>query len=140
MAFRHTLTVRFFEIDRAGIVFFGRFFEYCHAAFEELQHAAFGDPERAFTEATYAFPLVHAEADFKAPARLGEALTIEVSLAAKGERSLSFAYRILGPAGEGDLRATCLLRHAFVDRSTFRSMAVPVEFVAAIERSIAGEG
>jgi hypothetical protein len=34
--FVHHHTARFFEIDRAGIVFFGRIFEFCHEAFEEL--------------------------------------------------------------------------------------------------------
>ncbi|MDP6943925.1 MAG: polyprenyl synthetase family protein [Myxococcota bacterium] len=37
MSFEHRLTVRFYEVDRAGIAFFGRVFEYCHAAYEALQ-------------------------------------------------------------------------------------------------------
>ena len=36
MSFEHRLIVRFYEVDRAGIAFFGRIFEYCHAAYEGL--------------------------------------------------------------------------------------------------------
>ena len=41
-AFLHRLVVRFHEIDRAGIAYFTRAYEYCHAAFEEMLVAALG--------------------------------------------------------------------------------------------------
>src|SRR5688500_10530099 len=74
MSFHHSVTARFSEIDRAGIVFFGRYFEYCHAAFEELLARMFGDLEQSFAAGLWTMPLVHAEADFARPVRLGDRL------------------------------------------------------------------
>ena len=43
MAFEYGLTARFHEVDRVGIVFFGRAYEYAHICFEEVLTAAFGE-------------------------------------------------------------------------------------------------
>lgn len=126
MPFRHTVTVRFFEIDRAGIVFFGRFFEYCHATFEELLMSAFGDLESIFRTSSWGMPLVHTESDHLRPVFIGERLTIELEVAALGGASITFAYRILGP--DGDLRAKVTLKHAFVSRPDFQPIPMPGEF------------
>ena len=83
MSFEHTLTARFFEIDRAGIVFFGRFFEYCHATFEEMLLAALPDWNGAFDHSGWGMPLVHAEADFSRPVRMGDRLRIAMDAGAK---------------------------------------------------------
>ena len=38
----HVHVVRFSEVDAAGVVFFSRFFELCHHAWEEVLAAALG--------------------------------------------------------------------------------------------------
>lgn len=62
--------------------------------------------------------------DFLAPARLDDALDVEVRLAATGRASFSFAQRILRPCDarvllEAEVRVACLAA------STFRPRAVP---------------
>ncbi|MBT9555150.1 MAG: acyl-CoA thioesterase [Myxococcales bacterium] len=121
--FRHRQTARFFEIDRAGIVFFGRFYEYAHAAFEELLTAALGHSEAMFKELGFGMPLVHSEADYKAPVLMGDRLLIEVEVERLGEKSVTFRYTISGEA-DGKLRAVVRLVHAFVDLATFRPIPV----------------
>ncbi len=56
MNFEHRLTARFYEIDRAGIVFYGRVYEYVHAALEELLEHIFGHPAAIFEAQTFALP------------------------------------------------------------------------------------
>ena len=126
-----TVTVRFHEVDRAGIVFFGRFFEYCHIAYEELVIEILGDMNRCFDEG-WAMPLVHAESDYKRPLRLGDRIRVSLSVERLGTSSVTFAYTLYGP--EDDLRAKAKLVHAFVDTQGFGSRTAPKEFVDGLRR------
>ncbi|GIW72066.1 MAG: 1,4-dihydroxy-2-naphthoyl-CoA hydrolase [Planctomycetota bacterium] len=129
-AFCHTVTVRFNEVDRAGIAFFGRVFEWCHEAYEELFAAAGFPVQRIFEREDWAMPLVHAEADYRRPMRLGEQLRIEVRIERLGAHSMTFGYTIHG--ADGSLRASAKLVHAFVELAQFRRRAVPEELCRAL--------
>ena len=130
MAFQHIVTVRFNEVDRAGIAFFGRVYEYCHAVFEELLVAMGNSISNVFDNGKWGMPLVHSHADYKRPMRLGEELTIEVTVPNVGDTSITFDYRVLGP--EGDLRCTCQLVHVIVDLATFKPREVPEDLLEAV--------
>ncbi|MGB0588868.1 MAG: acyl-CoA thioesterase [Myxococcota bacterium] len=124
MSFEHRLTVRFFEVDRAGIAFFGRVFEYCHAAYEALLVALDYPLAQVFDNEGWGMPLVHAEADFKRPMRLGEELVIKVSVGRLGKTSIILDFAVYG-ADDGELRATAQHVHACVDMERFAPMEVP---------------
>ena len=132
MVFRHSVTARFFEIDRAGIVFFGRFFEYCHATFEELLARLYGNPEESFAAGRWAMPLVHAEADFQKPVRMGDRIDIALGVERLGERSVTFAYALT--SADGAPHARVKMVHACIDLKTFKPRAVPDDLVAGLTR------
>jgi 4-hydroxybenzoyl-CoA thioesterase len=93
--------------DPAGIVYFPRFFELFHEAMETWFGARLGLPyDQVITVRKIGFPSVHTEADFTKPTRFGETVVVELRLAAIGKSSLSLAYRVHGPGGETDVRAT----------------------------------
>lgn len=119
-------------MDRAGIVYFGRVFEWCHIAYEELMTALFGGIEGVFSGTDWGMPLVHAEADYKAPMKLDDRLTIELRIERLGGSSVAFGYRVVGP--DADLRATAKLVHAFVDMRSFSKRAAPEAFVDGVIR------
>ncbi|MGE0713003.1 MAG: acyl-CoA thioesterase [Planctomycetota bacterium] len=138
--FVHRLVVRFHEIDRAGIVYFGRVFEYCHVTYEEmlgqaleasLEAAEGGALERFFEQSTWLMPLVHAEADYKAPMRLGDALEVELRVERLGRSAVTFGYRVVGAGGR--VHATAKLVHACVERGSFAKLLVPGSLVAGLE-------
>lgn len=131
--FEHTVTARFYDIDRAGIVFFGRFFEYCHATFEEMLVAAFGDWWHHFEQRRWGLPLVHVESDFSVPVQMGERLRVTVDLEKVGHKSLTFVHDILGR--DGVRHARIRLVRAFIDPVTFRAIQVDPEFVAGLRRA-----
>ena len=62
MSFRATIPVRFQDVDAAGVLFFGRIFDYCHHAYEELIESSGVDRAHYFSRAEYLVPIVHAEA------------------------------------------------------------------------------
>ena len=140
MAFEHTLTVRFHEADRAGIAFFGRVFEYCHTAFEEMLMAAGDNLASVFDEGGWGMPLVHVEADYARPMGLGHRLLISLEVERVGERSVTFVFQVRGKE-DGELRATVKMVHAFVtapeglDRvEDMKSRPVPERLLAGLRR------
>lgn len=122
MPFEHTVTVRFQDVDRAGIAFFGRVFDYCHAVFEELLVAA-GDSLSDVFATGFGMPLVHCDSDFSRPMRMGERLRVVCEVERVGSRSVTFAYALFGP--EGELRAKARLVHATVILETMTGCPVP---------------
>ncbi len=132
MPFEHSLTVRFHEIDRAGIVYFSRVYEYCHVTYEEMMTRALGtDLETYFRDSPWVAPLVHSEADFEHPMRIGDRLTISLAVKAVGRRSVTYDYIIR--AGD-QVTATALLKHVCVDRTTFEPVPVPTALLEGLKR------
>jgi len=132
-AFVTRLRVRFHEIDRAGIAYFARSFQYCHEAFEDmLSRALKTDLERFFRESTWMLPLVHAESDYAAPIVLGQDLRIELRVAHLGKSSVVFSYRVVGEP-DGVERAKVKLVHACVEREGFRKRPLPPPLIAGFK-------
>jgi YbgC/YbaW family acyl-CoA thioester hydrolase len=119
--------IRFQDVDAAGVLFFGRIYDYCHQAYEELWAAAGVDRAWIFSGAGFLIPIAHSEADYKAPIRHGERVTVRVEVTHVGRASFHLAYRVLGPGGAGDLRAAAKTVHAFVGRETMRPIPIPDE-------------
>lgn len=130
MAFVCSSTVRFHEVDSASIAYFSRVFEHCHAAYEEMLAAAGLPLATLLSEQDFIMPLVHAEADYRRPLRLGDRLNIELRVERLGASSTTYAYRVLGDAG--DLRVEVRLVHAFLDKKTFKPREAPALFLDAL--------
>ena len=83
--------IEFANCDPAGIVFFVEFFRMCSTAFEEWLTDQLGI---AFAEEFFVhdhmFPVVHADADFKKPLRMGDQLDIELVLTGLGRSSIHY--------------------------------------------------
>ena len=131
MPFTSQVTIRFHHTDPAGIVYFAKIFELFHTAFEDLM-AASGHPLSAFFargRPDWLMPLVHAEADFKRPLRLGEVLEVRVVVDSVDDSRLAFDFEIWG---EDVLRATGRHVHRAITAATFKPTSVPLDFVAAL--------
>ena len=128
MSFSSPATIRFSQVDAAGILYFSRVFELCHEAYEAALAQA-GYPLARLATWDWALPLVHAEADYQSPMRLGDTVTIGVTLERVGTKSLSVAFTITGPLGD---HAKVRHVHAAVDKATFAGRVLPGEFVGAL--------
>jgi 4-hydroxybenzoyl-CoA thioesterase len=150
--FRFRLPVRFADVDHAGIVYYPNFFHYFHQAFEEVFRDRLGPPgyKVILDRDRIGLPVVRAEADFRRPLAYGDEVTVEVSLAALGEKSVTLRYRALAPAASeaattvsaaasasatepetvvAEAHVTC----ATIDMDTFKAIPVP----AALRRIFA---
>jgi len=124
VSFRTTIPVRFQDVDSAGVLFFGRIFDYCHHAYEDLIHSSGVDRAHYFAGADYLVPIAHAEADYRSPIKVGERVDIAIDVTRVGRASIRLRYRVTGPSAE-DLRAEVETVHAFVDRATMRPISIP---------------
>ena len=132
MAFLTHRTVRFGECDPARIVYFSRYFEYAHEAYEDLLEAGQFPLKKVF-HGDWGMPLVRAESDFSMPSRLGDKLCLSVSVDRVGNRSIRYAVEVLGE--DGKQRARLLLTHACILQKTGKTCAVPGELLDALRRA-----
>lgn len=133
MAFEHRITARFHEADPVGVVFFGRYFEYAHVAFEELLQAAFGAGPTPFEKHGFGLPLVHAQAGFRRPTRRGDRLIVSTTIERWSERSVTFAHTVRGADDPQDIRAIVRLKHAYVRFPDFTPIPRPEAFTEVMD-------
>jgi len=128
VTFTFATPVRFADVDHAGIVYYPRFFDLFHVAFEELWRARLGLAGylELLERDRVGFPAVRAECAFVAPLRFGDVAEIELAIARLGASSITWRYRVhrASPAPRvpcADGSVTC----AVVDLDRFASIAVP---------------
>jgi 1,4-dihydroxy-2-naphthoyl-CoA hydrolase len=130
VAFACTVTVRLYDTDAAGFLFFGSQFRFAHEALEEfLDHL--GLPiARIIRGGRTLFPVVHAEADYRAPLAAGDRLSVQVAVRAIGERSFTVGYRLL--LADGREAGSVVTVHSALDRATGSSRPLPESLRTAL--------
>jgi 4-hydroxybenzoyl-CoA thioesterase len=126
------LTVRFGEVDAAGIVYYPRFFNYFHVAFEEFFTKCVGVPyDQLIGKDRLGFPTVRVECDFGAPLHHGELIDVEMTISKIGRSSFTSAYRVLRA---GKLCARAEITTATVDLDKMEAIPIPDSYRAVLER------
>ena len=122
--------IRLQHTDGAGIVFFARFFELAHAAYEDFLDAL-GHPLPAdLAGSAIILPIVHASSDYRALLRLGERVRIEIEVREVKSRSFTLGYRFVKE--DGTEAAVLTTVHVAVDTATAHSAALPADLAAAL--------
>ncbi len=130
MRFQTTFLVRFGDIDHAGVVYYPRFFNYLHMAFEDFFREGIGHPFHEIIEQRkIGFPIVHAESDFMKVLKYGDRIRVEVYLVKAGRSSLTFGFDVIREEGE-ILCARARITNATIDRTTFRAAPCPEDLKA----------
>jgi YbgC/YbaW family acyl-CoA thioester hydrolase len=126
--FRTDVKVRFADVDDARVVYYPKYLDYCHVAFEEWMEAGFGKPyAEIFQQEHVGFPAVNVHVDYSAPSRFGDVLHVDVTCSRLGNKSATIRYRMTG-AADGVLRADARVTVACVDMDSFRAMPHPDRF------------
>jgi YbgC/YbaW family acyl-CoA thioester hydrolase len=131
--FSYARRVRFQDIDGAGILFYGRVFDYFHDAWTAILDARGVDLAAVLNDRRWGAPVGHADADFKAPMRHGEHISIDIVRGELGARSLKVFYRVRATDDETRVYCTGMLAHVFVDLAGFKSRAAPDEMRALFD-------
>jgi 1,4-dihydroxy-2-naphthoyl-CoA hydrolase len=128
--------IRLYDTDAAGFLFYGSQFRVAHAALEEFL-ASVGFPIGSLLcKPATLYPVVHAEADYRAPLTAGDRLMVRVGVRALGERSFTIAYRFLLP--DGREAGSVVTVHSALDPATGSSCPLPEAVRAAFAPYLVG--
>jgi 4-hydroxybenzoyl-CoA thioesterase len=127
----HDRPVHFEDIDAAGLVFFGRFFSYCHDAIERFFEELDGGYRALVTERKIGFPAVHVTSDFKAPLRYGDVARIHASVTKLGATSAHFHFEMIRTRDGAEV-ATMDHVHVCTDLVTMTKLPFPADVRAAL--------
>lgn len=120
--FHHPLTVRFQDVDAAGIVFFARILEYVHDAYVALLASLGEELSLVLRERRWAAPIRHAEADYFSPLEFGNPLAVACVAAEVADTEVTLGWQVL--SGER-VAAVVQTAHVFVDPGSFQRRPVP---------------
>jgi 4-hydroxybenzoyl-CoA thioesterase len=136
MAYTSRLAVRFADVDYARVVYFPRFFDFCHRVFEDFFADELKVPyARLLEERNIGFPAVHAEADYRAPLRFGDTARVVLETLKVSARSAQCRYRLYRGESE-ELCATVLVVTAAIAIDTFKGSEFPADVRAVLEKHL----
>lgn len=125
--FSHPVTVRFQDVDAAGITFFARITTYFHDAYFAFLESRGCDLPGIIADAPYMAPMVHCEADFLEPLRFGDELAAQVVASRLEDSELTVGFRLVRRHAD-EVVAVGQQGHVFVDRADFTRIAAPEVF------------
>ena len=126
--FKASMKVRFSDVDKAGIVYYPRFFHYFHVAFEEFFDSRLGVPySEVLGTDRVGFPVVGVQTDFSVPITFGDRIEIEVLVDRLGTKSATFLYR-LRKVGDDTVRAEARITVACIDMDSFAAQPLTAKY------------
>jgi 4-hydroxybenzoyl-CoA thioesterase len=135
MAYTTRVRVRFGDEDHAQIVYYPRFFNFFHIAFEDFFNDNGFSYQKVLDDEGIGFPTVRVETDFKRTLRFGDVFEIEVELVRIGRSSATFHYR---GRKAGELAAEAWMTVVCVDMRTWRPREIPERYRALFTQHLAG--
>lgn len=124
--------VRMHDTDMAGILYFPRQFRFAHDALEDLLESEGVSFDRLFHQEPYVIVIVHAEADYLVPLKVGEPLEIHIYVEKIGTTSFTMGYKIFKQ--DKTLVGTVQTVHVSLDAKTRKKITLPSKLREILER------
>jgi 1,4-dihydroxy-2-naphthoyl-CoA hydrolase len=125
------LKLRMAHTDCAGVIFFPRLLELAHECWESFLSDYGVDLWQKISSDDPMLPIVHCEADYRRPMRLGDSFTIQLRVTQIGERSFELAYLFLDPKGKELAGAKTV--HAALDKKTGQSLPLWPDLIMMLQ-------
>ena len=122
--------VPYADTDQMGVVYYGNYLTIFERARNELMRAC-GYTYRQCEAEGWMLPVVHAEVNYRRPARYDDLLEVSAWCQSHKGVRLEIACEVRRK-GEDRVLASGFTRHCFVSSSTFRPVPPPERLVAAI--------
>lgn len=117
-------TINFYDCDPAGIIFFARIFDICHAAYEDLINS-FDLEADYWNNENYVVPIIHTEGEYYLPLRPGDIVTVNVSVSQLKESSFELHYICKNAQDQTTNEIKTV--HIFVDRKKWTKTPIDPE-------------
>ena len=122
--------VPYADTDQMGVVYYGNYFTLFERARNELMRAC-GYTYKDCEAEGFLLPVLHAEADYKSPARYDDLLEVSAWVRLQRGIRLEIACEVRRK-GEDRLLVSGFTRHAFVSTKHFRPCPPPQRFIGAV--------
>jgi 1,4-dihydroxy-2-naphthoyl-CoA hydrolase len=123
--FTSKVKVYFYDADPAGIIFYASLFKFVHAAFEDFMRSLHTERD-FFFDKDYVLPIMHAEADYVKPIKVGDELRVDVVVSSLRESSFEMSYKFY--KNENEFTAIAKTVHVCVQKNEFKKIAMPKDF------------
>ncbi|MHB8581239.1 MAG: acyl-CoA thioesterase [Ignavibacteriaceae bacterium] len=131
--FKTTTRIKFHDCDPAGILFFGRVYELCHSAYEEMI-SGFHLAEDYWSNDEYISPVIKSEAHYHRPMKYGEKISIEILVKTLKSSSFELEYSLKNREGVECVLVTTV--HVFVNKKTWKKEAMSKKIANGFERHL----
>ena len=133
--FRRARLIRLSDCDPAGIVFYPQYFVMLNGLVEDWVNEGLGLSYHGLVAVRrIGLPTVKLEADFRAVSRMGDQVTLGLTVQRLGSRSMTLLVRCFEPA-TGELRMQMQQVLVTTSLETHRAVAIPDDMRAAILRN-----
>ncbi|MCX7875029.1 MAG: acyl-CoA thioesterase [Melioribacteraceae bacterium] len=122
--FTSNIKVYFYDADPAGIIFYASIFKYVHAAYEDFLRSL-STQRNFFFDQDYILPIMHAEADFVRPIKVGDELKVELVVSMLKKSSFEITYRFYR---DNEFTAMAKTVHVCVYKGKFEKIELPKDF------------
>jgi len=119
--FSYTKTIFLRDTDATGVLYFSEQLKFCQEAFEVYLSKKF-TLLQMLREHDFLLPIVHAEADYALPLRVGDEVEIQLSLKELGTSSFSLGFNILKAGQEA---GNAKIVHVALSKKTGKSIPIP---------------
>ncbi|HEV3104892.1 MAG TPA: thioesterase family protein [Trinickia sp.] len=134
IVFERPVRIRFSHCDPAGIVFFPQYLTLTNALVEDWFTEGLGiDYAQMIGTRRVGLPIVKLECDFSRPSRMGETITLALTLEDLGRRSIRI--RIVGH-GAGEIRFSATQVLVTTSLESGKSIDIPDDIRSALERLV----
>ncbi len=131
MKYSHPMTVRMYDTDAAGILYFGNQFRFAHDAFETVMAKEGFSFQQFFDHEDFLFVIVHAESDYLASLYVGDDIIVETWVDVIGTTSFQIAYHVLK---DGKLMGKIGTVHVCINKQTRAKQVIPERVRAFLEK------
>jgi len=125
--------VRMHDTDMAGRLYFARQFRFAHDALEDLvEHEGF-EFDYLFHKEDFVIVIVHCEADYYKPLKVGDLLATRLTVERAGTTSFTLLYQFYKEEGE-ELVGTARTVHVTLDKKSGEKIEIPGRFRKILEK------
>ncbi|MGE4169990.1 MAG: acyl-CoA thioesterase [Candidatus Margulisiibacteriota bacterium] len=131
MHFLSSQTVKMYDTDAAGILYFANQFRFAHDAFEELMASEGLSFQRLFDHEPYIFVIVHAESDYFSSLKVGDGIQVKTWISYIGESSFHISYDVFkGEVLTGRAKTV----HVCIGKASRAKQSLPDEIRALLNK------
>jgi len=124
--------VYFYDADPAGIIFYASIFKFSHYAYEDLMRS-FNLERNYFFDSEIILPIIHTQADYFSPIKVGEKLIISVTASQLRDNSFELSYKFTDENER--IRASAKTVHVCVRKDNFKKVKLPSDLFEKLKNA-----